>query len=227
MIATVYSISSSGNPSAVRYIGATIRYRKRKLEHLRAYRANYTTKYGDWLREVADNQEQLIFTVLHEVEQEDAWIKEVEEIAAHKERGCELVNHAKGGKGGCNHNYGTAAKLSASLKEDYASGRLVISALTRKLSSERITRYNKSDEHRASASICGKIHGPENLKKAWLKNAVTDSVKQQVILLRTTGMMYKDIAIAAGVSEITAKRIVNGKRYCKAPSSVTNTDQQD
>lgn len=86
----------------------------------------------------------------------------------------------------------------------------------REKSRQNITKYNKSTEHRKAASISGKLNGPENLKKAHENKRVKfESITPQIFKLRNQGLLGKEIAEKLGISLITVRRKLNGKRYSK------------
>lgn len=79
-----------------------------------------------------------------------------------------------------------------------------------------ITEYNKSDNHKKVASEVGKKYGAINIRAAHkIKKDKFTEITIKIFELRNKGLLGKEIATELGISLITVRRKLNGKRYGK------------
>lgn len=154
---------------AVRYIGATVRPKRRIWEHI-YYAVEETNHRACWIRSLLKKGILPEFEVLAQVPETEWPQHEIDYIAAFRTLGCDLVNSTRGGDGNGGYVFTPedCAKISAAHKGKKKS------PAHRANMSEAHRGMKKSPEHCAAISVAtlgekhhafGKKQSPEHVAK--------------------------------------------------------------
>lgn len=191
---TVYALVSSDKPDEIRYIGQTTHLlRQRLAKHLWDARHKLTDNkpLSQWIRSVEAKGAKVV--ILSLVENAVLHVTEVEQIAEHRAKGCNLTNVAAGGEGVAllgekrpasvskklwetriaNGNVFASEETKAKMRESHS--KRVIPDEVRQRAAERLRELRKgqkfgppSEEHKAKISLAlkGRPKTPEHIAAA-------------------------------------------------------------
>jgi hypothetical protein len=95
----IYGLSSSENPSDIRYIGKTTNLEKRLKKHLSNSSLIEDSHKNNWILKELDKGNFITSTIIEEVEESNWEDKEIYWIAEYKKMGFKLTNSTIGGEG--------------------------------------------------------------------------------------------------------------------------------